>query len=112
MGRVDGPSVVPHVVMMQVKSYRAAVCLCWMHRRTKAMTKATLAEFTGMRPSHLGDYLSLAECDKRGRELREMPAKYLPAFEALMGNTFASQWLAMQSKLTILESIIPAAEAA
>jgi len=110
LGRLDAPAVVPQGVVAQVKSYREAVCLSWIHRRTKGMTKSTLAEFAGMRPSHLSDYLSLAEKDRRGHDLREMPAKYLPAFEAITGNTFATQWLAMQSKLTILESMI--AEAA
>lgn len=112
MGRVDGPALVPQGVIMQVKSYRAAVVLCWIHRRVQGMTKASLCEQTGMRPCHVSQYLSLAEYDKHGAEMREMPAKYLPAFEALMGNTFPSQWLATQSKILIVEALIPEAKTA
>lgn len=59
-----------------------------------------------MRPSHVAEYLSEVDTDEKGRERREMPAKYLPAFEEAIGNSFATQWLAMQSQLTVLEAQI------
>lgn len=104
--RIDGPSVVPLAHMSQVKTYREAVRFGWAHRQVKNMTQATLAEKTGMRPSHIPEYLSKDDTDERGRELRDMPAKYIPAFEKAVGNSFASQWLAMESQLTVLEAMI------
>jgi hypothetical protein len=112
LGRIDGPSVVPTAAVEQIKTYRDAVIACWMYRRVKGMTVASLCEQTGMRPSHVSDYLSGSEKDAKGKDRREMPAKYLPAFERVAGNTFITQWLAMQSKLTVLESISADREAA
>ena len=108
--RVDAPSIVPAAMVAEIASYREAVCACWRYRRDEHRTHVTLAEMTGMKPSHLSHYLNPNSCDKSGRPLREMPAKYLTDFEIAAGNTFVTQWLAMQSKLTILESMI--AEAA
>jgi hypothetical protein len=112
LGRVNGPSVIPVAEIEKIKTYREAVIACWLHRRVRGMTNATLCQITGMRPSHLSDYLSPSEVDKRGNERRDMPAKYIPAFELVAGNTFVSQWLATQSHLTILESIVLFCEAA
>ena len=112
LGRIDGPSVVPADEINKISSYREACVACWLHRRVKSMTKATLAEVTGMHPSHLSDYLNPSGVDGRGRDLREMPGKYVPAFEHAAGNTFVSQWLAVQSKLTVLEAMIAARDAA
>ena len=106
MPRLDAPSVVPMSVISQVKGYRDAIRAAWLNRHSPNMTRTTLCELTGMRASHVADYLSDNDLDERGRELRDMPAKYLPAFESAVGNSFASQWLAMQSQLTILEAQI------
>lgn len=106
MGRIDGPAVVPTAAVKLVQSYRDAVRSCWMHRRSKGMTKATLAELSGMYPSHVTDYLCDTDTDRKGRDRRDMPAKYIKDFEAVTGNTFVSQWLAHQSGLTILEAMI------
>lgn len=106
MPRSDAPAVAPASLIAMIKSYRGAICISWQMRSIKNMTKTGLCERTGMRASHLSDYLSEDEFDKRGRELRDMPAKYLPAFEQAVGNSFATQWLASQSNLTILEAQI------
>jgi hypothetical protein len=104
--RMDAPSVVPMGQIAKIKTYRDAVLHSWANRRVQNMTQASLAEQTGMRPSHLADYLAANDVDEKGRDRREMPAKYIPAFEKAVGNSFASQWLAMQSQLTILEAMI------
>ncbi|WP_343743324.1 hypothetical protein [Herbaspirillum huttiense] len=111
MQRLEGPSVVPMSVVMSVKSFREACREAWA-RRPKNMTAAMLCQLTGMRPSHASEYFAVGETDAKGRELRDMPAKYLPAFEEAIGNSFASQWLAMQSQLTILEAQIAEQKAA
>jgi hypothetical protein len=112
IGRLDAPSVVPYVYVAKIKTYTGAVIACWLHRRVQGMNKSSLANAAGMRPSHMTDYLNPNRIDRKGHELRDMPAKYIPAFEAVNGNTFVSQWLAMQSKLIVVESLTPAAEAA
>lgn len=104
--RLDAPAVVPLSVIATIKTFRAACVAGWAHRRAKNMTRASLCEQTGMRPSHVAEYLSEVDTDEKGRERREMPAKYLPAFEEAIGNSFATQWLAMQSQLTVLEAQI------
>lgn len=106
MPRGDAPAVAPASLITQIKSYRCAIRVSWQMRTIKNMTPAGLCERTGMRASHLSHYLSEREYDEKGRELRDMPAKYLPAFERAVGNSFTSQWLASQSQLTILEAQI------
>jgi hypothetical protein len=112
LGRLDAPSLVPHGEIAKVKSYREAVRMCWAHRRVQTMTKARMAEETGMRSSHVTEYFSPAATDSRGRELRDMPAKYISALERVAGNTFVTQYLAAQSKLTVLELVLAQREAA
>jgi hypothetical protein len=103
--RLDAPSVAPMSLVQTVKTFRAACRAGWA-MRPRNMTVAMLCQMTGMRPSHATEYFSDADKDRKGRELRDMPAKYLPPFEEAIGNSFASQWLAMQSQLTILEAQI------
>lgn len=99
LGRLDGPSVVPTQYVKQCRTYRDAVLMCWALRRIKRMSSLGMAEAVGM-PTHLrSDYLS-ADDSKR-----EMPAKHIPAFEAVCGNTCVSQWLALQAKLTVIEEV-------
>lgn len=97
--RLDGPSVVPDLHIKACSSYREAVRLCWRLRRVKALTSLSLAEQAGFPPNHRSDYLSDDE-DKR-----ELPAKYIKAFEYVCGNTAISQWIAMGAKLTVLEEV-------
>jgi hypothetical protein len=102
----------PVEVIAQVKSYRDAVVLCWTHRRSQRMTRATLAEMTGMYAQHISDYLADSDIDRKGKERRDMPAKYIAAFESVCGNTYVSQWVANQSGLTVLEGVIAEKRAA
>lgn len=99
LGRLDAPSVVPEAYVKACQSYRDAVRLCWALRRVKGMTTLTLAEVAGFPANHRSDYLSSDE-DKR-----ELPAKYIKAFESTCGNTAISQWIAAGAKLTVLEEI-------
>jgi len=104
--RTNAPSVVSIANIKEILTYRDAVIFGWENRQIKNMTQASLAERTGMPPSHLADYLAKGDTDEKGRPRRDMPAKYIPAFEQAVGNSFASQWLAMQSQLTILEAML------
>jgi hypothetical protein len=106
MPRLDAPSVAPASIVAKAKSFRDACRVAWENRRVANMTRAGLCERTGMRPSHVAEYISDRDLDDRGVEMRDMPAKYIPAFEEAVGNTFISQWLAMQAQLTILEAQI------
>lgn len=99
LGRLDAPSVVPDAYIKACASYRDAVRLCWALRRVKKMTTATLAQEAGFPSSHRSDYLS----DDEGK--RELPARYIKAFESTAGNTAISQWIARGAKLTILEEL-------
>ncbi len=89
---------VPPEVVMRVTSYRQACRLAWKLRRTR-LTQRTLAELAGLYPSHVSEYFSLHG------DRRELPARYVAAVEAVLGNTVISQWLAQQSKLTVLEEL-------
>jgi hypothetical protein len=98
LARLDGPAVVPAEYVQRVKSYREAVQLCFALRRIKA-TKRDVAQDAGLYPPHVTDYLSA----KPGR--RELPARYISAFERACGNTAISQWLAWCARLTVLEEM-------
>lgn len=112
MGMVDSAKAVPHSAVAKINTYRDAVRMCWIHRRAQRMTQNTLAELAGMYPQHVTDYLCDSGKDRHGKDRRDMPAKYIKEFEAVTGNTFVSQWLAHQSGLTVLESIIADRKAA
>jgi len=81
-------------------SYKAAVRLCWAHRRIQGMTKRTLAEIAGLYPSHVSDYLS--QDDSK----RCLPADRISMFEEVCGNRAITQWEMKQRGLTIMEEVI------
>lgn len=91
--------VVPPEVVMSVHSYRQACRLAWKLRAVRNLTKRTLAETAGLYASHVTDYFSVN--DSR----RDLPAKHIAAVERVLGNTVISQWVAQQSKLTVLEEM-------
>lgn len=91
--------VVPIEVVVGVKSYREACRLAWDLRRVRNLTQRTLAEHAGLYTSHVSDHFSAHE------SRRELPARSIAAVESVLGNTVISQWLALQSNLTILEEI-------
>jgi len=99
--RVEGPRVVPQQWVRIPKTYRQAVKLAWDKRRVENLTKAQLAVHTGLKPQHISDYF--APDDKPTR--RDLPGKGLTKFEQFVENTLVSQWIAAQSKLTVLEEI-------
>lgn len=101
MGRLDGPSAAPTNLVHMAKTYREAVRLAWNVRRVQYATQRQLAAETGLYAPHITDYLN--SDDKQSR--RSLPAEHIPAFEAFVGNTLISQWLAAQAKLTVLEEI-------
>jgi hypothetical protein len=91
--------VVPPQVVMQVRSYRHACRLAWKLRAVRNLTRRTLAELSGLYASHVSDYFSVVE------HRRELPAKHIAQVELVLGNTVISQWVAQQSKLTVLEEL-------
>jgi hypothetical protein len=101
LGRLDAPSVAPEQWVRLAKNYRQAVRTAWQLRRVHYMTRRQLAEEAKLYPQHVTDYLH--EDDKPSR--RDLPAEAIPRFEAVIGNTLVSQWLAMHARLTVLEEI-------
>jgi hypothetical protein len=101
LGRLDAPSAVPKQWIFHAKTYRQAVRLAWQLRRVQAMTRQQLATEAGLYPQHVTDYL--AEDDRPSR--RDLPADKVAQFEAVVGNTLVSQWLAAASRLTVLEEL-------
>lgn len=104
--RKEGPAVVPTALLSHAEDYRAAVINCWKLRKNRNMTQAMVAAETGMRPSHLSSYLAKSPVDEKGRKHRNMPGEYVTGFQRAVGNTFITQWQAMQDQLTILEETI------
>lgn len=91
--------VVPPQVVMSLKSYRQACRLAWKLRQPR-ITYRTLAELVeGLYLSHVSDYFSVHE------QRRELPARWIGQVEAVLGNTVISQWVAQQSRLTVLEEM-------
>ena len=101
LGRLDAPSSVPNQWIRAAKTYRQAVRLAWKLRRVHYMTQQQLATEAGLYPQHVTDYLH--EDDKPSR--RDLPAEAVARFESVVGNSLVSQWLAAQSKLTVLEEM-------
>jgi hypothetical protein len=103
-GVVNAPAFLPDDVVTSCQTYREIVRVSWAHRRSMYMTKQTLAERTGCYASHVSDYLHADDRPKR----RNLPADRLNAWASTVGNWGVQQWLARQSKLTIMEEIIAA----
>lgn len=99
LARLDGPSAVPTDYIRRCSNYRQAVRLAWSLSRIT--NQRALVEGTGMRRQHVSDYLH--PDDKPTR--RSLPAQQIGAFEAFVGNTLVSQWIAAQSRLTVLEQM-------
>ena len=99
--RLDGPAVAHPYYVKRCKSYREAVRTCWAMRRVHHMTQRQLAAEAGLRPQLISDYLNPDDAPYR----RELPAELIAAFESVAGNSLVSQWIAAQSKLTVLEEM-------
>lgn len=101
LGRLDGPSTAPYALVSMAKTYRQAVRLAWASRRIHYATQRQLAAEAGLYAPHVSDYL--AQDDKPSR--RSLPAEHIPGFEAFVGNTIITQWIAAQANLTVLEEL-------
>lgn len=101
LGRLDAPSAVPNQWIRHARTYRHAVRLAWDLRRVKRMTKQQLASEAELYAQHVSDYLAQDDKPKR----RDLPADAVARFEAVVGNTLVSQWIASQCRLTVLEEI-------
>ena len=101
LGRIDAPSTAPSPWIHHAKTYRQAVRVAWRLRRIDSLTRQQLATDAKLYPQHVTDYLH--EDDKPSR--RDLPADAVSRFEEVVGNTVVSQWIAAQSKLTVLEEI-------
>lgn len=101
LGRLDGPSTAPTQLVSVIKDYRHAVRVAWRVRRIQYATQRQLAAEAELYAPHVSDYLN--QDDKPTR--RSLPAECIPAFEAFVGNTVVSQWLASRAKLTVLEEL-------
>lgn len=101
LARVNAPSAAPYQWIKYAKTYRQAVRLAWKFRATEDMTRQQLATEAKLYPQHVTDYLH--EDDKPAR--RDLPADKVADFERVVGNSIVSQWLAAQSKLTVLEQV-------
>lgn len=94
--------VVPPEVVMGLRSWRHACRLAW-RLRSPRITLRTFAELTGCYVSHCSDYFSAH--DNR----RELPARLAGMACQVLGNTVLVQWLAQESRVTLLEEMQAAA---
>ena len=101
MGRLEGPSAAPTALVIQAKTYREAVRLAWTNRRIHYATQRQLAAEAGLYAPHVSDYLNTDDKPTR----RSLPAEAISQFEAFVGNTIVSQWLAAQARLTVMEEM-------
>jgi hypothetical protein len=92
-----GPEMVDHAIIESLHSYRQAVRYCWFARKRRDLTQVQIAKETGLSVSHVSDYLTAKA------KLRDLPARYIMAFEVSCGNTAISQWIAMQAQLPVCE---------
>jgi hypothetical protein len=101
LGRIDAPSVVPPSILKTIKTYRAAVRLCWALRRAKGLKPTDLGREFGFTRQHVSDYLNTDDKPTR----RDLPAERIADFEDVCGNSAISQWLAQRAKFTVLEEL-------
>lgn len=101
LGRIDRPSIAPTQYIQMCKTYREAVRMCWALRRVHHMALRQLGAEAGIRPQVLSDYLNTDDKPQR----RDLPAHRIAAFEAVVGNSLVTQWVAAQQALTVLEEL-------
>ena len=101
MGRLDAPAVAPEQWVRKAKTYREVVRMAWALRRVKGAKPANMAAHCGFYAQHVGDWVNPDDKPKR----RSLPGDCIREFEAYVGNTLVSQWLARHAQLTVLEEI-------
>ena len=89
--------VIPTQIIKGIQDYRHACRLAWKLKANKHMTRRTLAEETGLYPSHVSCYFAVSPSN------RSLPAEYIAQVERVLGNTVISQYLAAKSDLTVME---------
>lgn len=94
---------VPASVIAKLPTFRHACRLAWKLRRPRNMTQRTLAELSGAYASHVSDYFSIHA------NRRELPARWIPLVEAVLGNSVISQWVDAQCQLSLDELLERAA---
>ncbi len=98
--RIDAPSVVHPKAVASIQSYRDAVRKCWEMRRDKSDgAQSACARYMGAQVSHMSSYLS------DDPEQRDMPAKFIKAFQFWCGVTVISQYLARVADLSVNEEV-------
>ncbi|MEO8153583.1 MAG: hypothetical protein ABI605_10975 [Rhizobacter sp.] len=90
--------VVPHEVIIGIKSYRQACRLAFKLRR-RGVTQRVLCEAAGLYAPHVSDYFSVHA------NRRELPARFIGAVSAVLGNTVIGQWVNQDCHLTVLEEM-------
>lgn len=98
--RIDAPSVVHPKVVHGLQSYREAVRKTWDMRRDRGDgAQSACARYMGAQVSHMSSYLS------DDPEQRDMPAKFIKAFQFWCGVTVISQYLARVADLSVNEEV-------
>lgn len=111
-GMLNSPEFLPSAEVAKCASFRDAVRLAWASRRSKGMTKSTLAELCELYAPHVTDYLNALDKDSHGRTRRSLPAEKIAAFECAVGNRAVTQFLVRQVQLTLMEEVIVQRQAA
>lgn len=101
IARMNGPSIAHPSDVKKCKTFREACRMAWAHRRVRNMTLRQLAIEAGLRPQLITDYLHSDDNPQR----RSLPADRVADFEAIVGNSLVSQWLAARAALTVVEEM-------
>lgn len=98
--RIDAPRVLHPDEIAELKTYREAVLLCWSKRRDKSDgAQSACARWCGIQVSHMSSYLS------DDPKQRDMPAKYVKAFQIWCDNTAIGQFQARESALSVSQEV-------
>lgn len=93
--------LVPELVLKGLPTYRHACRLAWRLRVVRNITRTALAEAVpGLYLSHLSDYFS-AHANRR-----ELPARFIPEVERVLGNKVVTQWLVYRGQGALLEEVL------
>jgi len=99
---VPEPRFATQAELAMCKTFRDAVRLSWQLRVHPTMTKRTAAEWSGVYPPHLTDYLHLD--DKPSR--RDLPLDKVNDWCHTVGNWVVIQFLMKEANLNVMEEII------
>lgn len=99
LSRLNAPSVVPPHLIKRCRTYREAVQLCW-ELRQRDITRAQLAEESGLYPPHVTSYLN-----DKAKSPRDLPGWAVKSVEMSLGNTAISQWHVLNAQLTCVEEM-------